>query len=348
MHCFFAWNRVSNMIEADNLSKRAAMTETQYIIDSEFKRLLPELSSWELSQLETNILNEGCRDPIVIWDNIIVDGHHRYEICQKHKLSFQVVQKQFSCREDAMRWICLNQMGRRNLSPELFRYQVGKRYNVEKKLSAHNPHGHNQYTEVAPEVMVRPPMERRKGTAASLAKEYNVSHFAICTYKDIATAIDQIAEKDSRLVERYLSGRLRIKKDDLTTIANMSKWQVRALTNNLIRQNKTICRSHDVLEALSERDLQKDNQRKRERRMAQPMSTLPSVKDMPQYDPDGEVASLSLTIPSWSSSIGRVYNNTNMNAISDKAKTQLRSELLSLRDNIDQILKAIEEVEKNV
>ena len=337
-----------NTPEKDNPSVRTTMTETQYIIDPEFKRLLPELSSIELAQLETNILNEGCRDPIVIWGNIIVDGHHRYEICKKHKLIFRVTQIEFSCREEVMRWICLNQIGRRNLSPELLRYQVGKRYNVEKKLSAHNPHGHNQYSEVAPDVMVRPPMERRKGTAASLAKEYNVSHFAVSTYKDIATAIDQIAEKDSRLAERYLSGRLRIKKDDLTTIANMSKWQIRALTNNLIRQNKTICRSHDVLEALSERDLQKRNQSAKERRIAQPMSTLPSVKDMPVYDPDGEVASLSLTIPSWSSSIGRVFNNTNMNTISDKAKTQLRSELLSLRDNIDQILQAIEEVKRNV
>lgn len=324
------------------------MAETQYIIDPEFKRLLPELSATELAQLEANILREGCRDPIVIWNNIIVDGHHRYDICKKHKLTFRVTEIQLSSREDAMRWICLNQMGRRNLSPELFRYQAGKRYNVEKKLSAHNPRGHNQYSEVASEVMMRPPQERRMGTAASLAKEYNVSHFAIHTYKDIAKAIDQIAEKDSRLSERYLSGRIRIKKDDLTTIANMSKWQVRALTNNLIRQNKTICRSHDVLEALSARDLEKENQSARERRIAQPMATLPSVKDMPVYDPDGEVASLSLTIPSWSSSISRVFNNTNMTIISDNAKTRLQRELLTLRDNIDQILQAIEEVKKNV
>ena len=74
---------------------------------------------------------------------------------------------------------------------------------------------------------------------------------------------------------------------------------------------------------------------------------MPSVKDMPQHDPDGEVASLSLTIPSWNSSIGRVFNKTNMEDISTKAKTQLRMELLSLRDSIDLILLAIEEVSEN-
>ena len=75
--------------------------------------------------------------------------------------------------------------------------------------------------------------------------------------------------------------------------------------------------------------------------------TMPSVKDMPKPDPDGEVASLSLTIPSWNSSIGRVFNKTDMQEISDKAKTQLRVELLSLRDSIDLILLAIEEVSNN-
>lgn len=319
----------------------------EYYIDPEFKRLLPELTSAELAQLEANILKDGCRDPIVVWNNTIVDGHHRYEICKRNRLSFKVETLEFGCREEVLRWICLNQLGRRNVSPELLRYQIGKRYNVEKVLTAHNPKGRNQYTEVASEVLMRPPTDRRMGTAASIAKAYNVSHFAVHTYKDIATAIDTIAEKDSRLSERYLTGQLRVKKDDLVTIADMNKYQIRALTNSLMRQKKTICRSQDVLEALSSRDLQRENQTARERRQAQAMATMPSVKDMPAHDPDGEVASLSLTIPSWNSSIGRVFNKTNMQDISDKAKTQLRVELMTLRDSIDLILLAIEEVSPN-
>lgn len=319
----------------------------EYYIDPEFKRLLPELSSAELAQLEANIMQDGCRDPIVVWNNTIVDGHHRYEICKRYRLSFKVETLEFSCREEVLRWICLNQLGRRNVSPELLRYQIGKRYNVEKVLTAHNPKGRNQYTVDASEVLMRPPTDRRMGTAASIAKAYNVSHFAVHTYKDIASAIDTIAEKDSRFSERYLTGQLRVKKDDLVTIADMNRYQIRALTNNLMRQKKTICRSQDVLEALSARDLQRENQMARERRQAQAMTTMPSVKDMPAHDPDGEVASLSLTIPSWNSSIGRVFNKTNMQDISDKAKTQLRVELMTLRDSIDLILLAIEEVSQN-
>ena len=323
------------------------MAETTFQIDPEFKRLLPELSDTELSQLESNILTDGCRDPIVVWDGIIVDGHHRYDICKRHKLPFKVEYKKFGCREEAIQWICMNQIGRRNIAPERLRYQIGKRYNVEKMLTAHNPRGKNQYSEVTSGNMMRPPQDVRMGTAASIARAYNISHFAVHTYKDIAVAIDTIAEKDRRLADKYLSGQLRIKKDDLMTIAGMSKWQVRALTNGLIRQRKTICRTQDVLEALSARDLQLENQSARERRQAQVFSTMPSVKDMPVYDPDGEVAGLSLTIPSWNSSIERVFNKTKMEDISDKARTQLRVGLLTLRDSIDLILLAIEEVMDN-
>lgn len=323
------------------------MAEPNFIVDPEFKRLLPELSSTELAHLEATLLAEGCVEPIVIWNNTILDGIYRYEICKKHRLAYRVETLQFSCREEAIRWICIHQMGRPNVSPERVRYQIGKRYNTEKMLTAHNPRGRNQYSTVSAADRMRPPTERRMGTAAAIANTYSVSHFAVHTYKDIAIAIDKIAEKDSRLSDLYLSGQMRIKKDDLMSIAEMGKYQVRALTNNLLRHKKSVCRTQDVLDALSTRDLQLENQSARERRAAQVMATMPSVKDMPKHDPDGEIASLSLTIPSWNSSIARVFNKADMHEISDKAKKQLRVELLSLRDSIDLILLAIEEVSQN-
>ena len=181
----FASRRTATQIKRDDMAK--------YYIDPEFKRLLPELSETELEYLEANIIQDGCRDPIVVWNNLIVDGHHRYEICRRHRISFKTESLHFSCREEVLRWICVNQMGRRNVSPELLRYQIGKRYNVEKVLSAHNPRGRNQYTEVASDVLMRPPTERRMGTAATIGKAYNLSHFAVHSYKDIATAIDTSA-----------------------------------------------------------------------------------------------------------------------------------------------------------
>jgi len=85
------------------------------IIDEEFKGLCPPLSTKERDQLENNIIAEGCREPIILWQGIIIDGHNRYEICTRNKIKFKTIKKEFESREDVKIWIIQNQFGRRNL-----------------------------------------------------------------------------------------------------------------------------------------------------------------------------------------------------------------------------------------
>jgi hypothetical protein len=85
-------------------------------IDQEFQALIPKLALDERQQLEANIQLDGCRDPLVIWQGILVDGHNRYEICTRLGLDFQIVEKQFDDRDHAIEWIIKNQFGRRNLN----------------------------------------------------------------------------------------------------------------------------------------------------------------------------------------------------------------------------------------
>lgn len=303
------------------------MNESNFIFDPEFMRLLPILDPTEYALLEERILREGCRDPIVVWEHILVEGNYRYQICYQHKLPFEIKELEFTSRDEVIHWVCQRTIEQKDLPNELFRYLVGKMYTAEKALADYPCRNHIS-----------------RGSASSIARTYDISRMAIYGYKNIANAVDEIAEKDSRLTEMYLSGRVHIKKDNLITIASMNEWQIRALTNAIIRQKKKRCDSSDVLAALSSRDLKKTQQSARERRKAAANANQPSVKDMPIYDPDGEVASLSLTIPSWNSSIDRIFTKTDMQEISDKAKTQLREELLALRDSIDLVLLAIEEV----
>ena len=86
------------------------------IIDQEFRALIPPLTPDERELLEQNILSsKKCYDPIVLWGGIIVDGHNRYEICATHGIEFEIVEKQFTSREEAKIWILSNQLSRRNL-----------------------------------------------------------------------------------------------------------------------------------------------------------------------------------------------------------------------------------------
>ena len=85
-------------------------------IDKEFKSLIPALTDEEYKGLEASILEEGCRDALVLWGNILIDGHNRYEICTKHGIAFNTVQKDFDSRDDVMLWMIDTQRARRNLN----------------------------------------------------------------------------------------------------------------------------------------------------------------------------------------------------------------------------------------
>lgn len=85
-------------------------------IDAEFQSLIPALSAEEYAQLEENILHDGIRDALIVWDGILLDGHNRYKIAQEHGLTFETQEMNFDSRADAERWVILNQFGRRNLS----------------------------------------------------------------------------------------------------------------------------------------------------------------------------------------------------------------------------------------
>lgn len=88
---------------------------SQIQIDPEFKSLIPPLSNDEYQQLEANMKSEGCRDPLVTWQGVIIDGHNRFEICNRHGIGFEKISKSFSDRSGAIEWIIRNQFGRRNL-----------------------------------------------------------------------------------------------------------------------------------------------------------------------------------------------------------------------------------------
>ena len=85
-------------------------------IDEELAGLIPPLTEDEYSRLEQSILDEGCRDAIVLWGNIIVDGHNRYKICNEHNIPFTTLPKEFADRNEVKLWMLQNQLSRRNLS----------------------------------------------------------------------------------------------------------------------------------------------------------------------------------------------------------------------------------------
>jgi len=87
------------------------------IVKEELKAYIDPLTPDEHDALERSILAEGCRDALVLWGDVLVDGHNRYGICLQHNLPFQTVQHpHFKSMEDVHLWMIDQHLGRRSVS----------------------------------------------------------------------------------------------------------------------------------------------------------------------------------------------------------------------------------------
>ncbi|WP_119157794.1 plasmid replication/partition related protein [Caldimonas tepidiphila] len=87
------------------------------VVNEDLKAYIDPLTAEEYEALERSILAEGCRDALVLWGNVLVDGHNRHAICLKHGLPFRTVQNpRFQSIEDVQLWMIDQHLGRRSVS----------------------------------------------------------------------------------------------------------------------------------------------------------------------------------------------------------------------------------------
>ena len=181
---------------------------TEIKIDNEFKMLLPVLDKETFALLEENILLNGCRDPIVLWGNTIIDGHNRYQICMEHDIPFNTVEKEFDSRDDVLIWIVSTQIARRNLTPIQLSFFRGLHYIADKRIQGTN----NQYVQKREN---RQNVGFQGSTAKRLSEQYRVVPRTIERDAKIAEAINAIGEASPEAKRKILSGEMSINKNHL-------------------------------------------------------------------------------------------------------------------------------------
>jgi hypothetical protein len=86
-------------------------------VNDDLLAYIDPLTPDEHAALERSILAEGCRDALVLWGEVLVDGHNRYGICQKHGLPFRTMQNaSFQSLADVHLWMIDQHLGRRSVS----------------------------------------------------------------------------------------------------------------------------------------------------------------------------------------------------------------------------------------
>ena len=160
-------------------------------VDREFKSLIPSLTDTERELLEESIAQEGCRDALVVWqeEGLLLDGHNRYEICERLGIPYATYEISLTSREDALDWIDRNQLGRRNLTPDNFRLILGRLYNRQKREDGQRGPQKLDQNEPA-------------STAERLAAEHGVSPATVKRAGEFAATVDEVKQSEPEVVAR--------------------------------------------------------------------------------------------------------------------------------------------------
>ena len=187
----------------------------QLKIDPEFEKVIPPISLAEFVQLEENILTEGqILTPIAVWDGVIVDGHNRFKILQKHPhIPYTIKEMNFENRYEAIAWMCNQQLGRRNLRPEHFKYLIGRRYSAEKQIKRlrdekgqYLPGGHDDH------------LDDGLKTSERIAQEIGKSERYVRRAEDFADGLDIADEIMPGTKEKVLNGEVKVQHWDVESL----------------------------------------------------------------------------------------------------------------------------------
>ncbi len=294
------------------------------------------LPGGEYRALKRNLLNGEGKEPLYVWQGTLLRGFQQYQICQAHNIPFSIREVPLLSQEDAVIWVCKDQLRRENIPSEMRKYLIGRQYLAEKALAAVRPVGRGLPTKPRAEGNKQKGLSSQQHRSANfLAEEYGLCYCSVQKYGVFAGAVDRISAIAPNVRRRLLSGEVWLSHDNLVAIAQLEASKIK-LVGEFIQKT---AQSH-----LQEADLKRIvghsySAKAKTRRNTQ----TASVKHMPTYDPDTEALSLALTIPSWCSSIKRAQSTSDLGQLSTFARKKLLEGLTSLQAETELALRAAKE-----
>lgn len=303
-------------------------------IDPEFKRLVPLLPPIERRIIEDRLCSGTRHGSISVWEALILVDYELFDLCQQKHIPFDIVRVSLKNREEAMAWICANQLKRKDLTEEMRRYLIGKRDTMERILGAHIAAGIKQQNK-RPAILIGEPKyeDTASRTREKLGLEYHISYGTVRKYCLYAQMIDTVSMTAPQLVASILTGKVKISHEHLIVLSQMPEKELQEMSEYLLMEDNKVGYSkfRDMLGLGTG--------------SAYGVGSPPkgSIKQMPAYDPDAEFSSLTLTIPSWISSVNRVRTASDISKTSFTARSKLSEALIHLKCTIDVMLAVIKE-----
>ena len=296
-------------------------------INAELRRLVPPLAQFYKDSMIEELCIRGETRGIHTWRNTILVDYEYYECCLTLQIPYRTIPVSISCYEEAIIWICKNQLTRKDIPEEMRKYLLGKRSITEATLGAHKMAqlGQRKIKNIKDTSSVVKYESTHTGTRQRLGKEYGMSFGTIRKYELYTQMLDRLYVYFPNEIDGVLKGDYKLSMLKLEKLASLPDSEIKTIFPLILSGD-----DHSIGKQFfqNKSDLQ-----------SIPVATPAfSIKDMPAYDPDAEISSLALTIPSWASSIRRVTNTVDVSTTSPEARKKLRQALNDLKLTSDEIL----------
>lgn len=234
--------------------------EEKLAVDRYFKDMNRPQTPEERAELVGLIDENGfsSSSPIILWVSdgreIIADGYNRYEIVTERNIPFWTIEMEFEDREDVRIWIIKNQHGRRNDTKAEIKYNMGMRYNLEKKSQGRK----------------NPEIGGFESVAHYLANKYHCSHSTIEEAGAYADDINTLAKNSGRKWYAVISSLIETKEAGVKDVALLTQYEP--------EHQKEILDKHDA-EKTPIRELVKDYTRKSNKKPKKDKTTSTTTDD---------------------------------------------------------------------
>ena len=309
----------------------------EYEYDDEFRFLIQPYVQSDINEKNEFIRQNGCMVPIHVWNNTIVEGYERYEICKELNIPCSVIFDRFSCREEAYEYICKMQLKRKDLTAEMKKYLIGRVYQAVYSIQSKKYYDclRSDYSISG----IKP--VRKTEVASQVANDLQISISTVVKYDQYASCIENVRKKIPQLAVTILRGEIKISHENFLELIRLPKDNMQVLCKDLKDSGISHISSKDIRRSIKWKpDVRKPAQKKE-------AVSIPEIRKMPEYDPNAEITAITLTIPAWIDSLERFGSRGNYSSATNDAINAFQEQLLALCAKAEQLFTEVEQKEVN-
>lgn len=287
-------------------------------VDEEFENLIKPISALEKHRLTIDVRTRQSAH-IRIWNNIVLCDSELLGICREYPVPCSIITKEFQSRNEAMIYVCEEQLKRDDLTSEYRRYLIGKRYILEVKRNTN-------------------PKNTKVAIASQVAEQYFMSAGAIQKYGQYAEALDSVFAMVPEAASFVLNSKVRISQECTSELARLPKEELAVLVQTIKEKPNARMTFSEIKHEIRWKNYTASTKTKPRK----PKEENLEIRKIPKYDPDAAMSSLSLTIPSWISSIKQAMERTHLSETSLEGRYKLKDQLYALDDEILRVIQLME------